>query len=55
MARGNRAADTLLIAGHTLYKTTAAIAFGADIVPGTNVTKTTLADELAAIRALITT
>ena len=46
VATKNYSIGNLLIVGDTLYKVTAAIANGADIVVGTNVTATTVAEQL---------
>ena len=46
VATQNYASGSLLIVGDTLYLTSAAIANGAAIVPGTNCTPTTVADNL---------
>ena len=46
-------AGDLLTVGGTLYKATQAIAAGEVITPGTNVTPTTVAEQLAALEARI--
>ena len=38
--------DTVIVVGTELYRTTAAIPAGNDIIPGTNCTKTTIIDEI---------
>lgn len=48
-ATKNYAIGDLLIVGTTLYRTTAAIASGAAITVGTNVTETTVAEQLLAL------
>ena len=50
-ATADHAINTYLTMGGTLYKVTSAIASGESIVPGTNVTATTVMAELAAINA----
>lgn len=48
-ATKNYSVDDLLIVGNTLYKVTAAISSGAALVVGTNVTETTVAEQLLAL------
>lgn len=48
-ATQNYAVGDLLIVGNTLYKVTAAISSGAALVVGTNVTETTVAEQLLAL------
>ena len=50
-AANNYAVGSYLVHQGTLYKVTSAIASGESIVPGTNVTATTVMAELAAINA----
>ena len=49
IATKNYARNDLLIVGNTLYKVTAAISSGAALVVGTNVTETTVAEQLLAL------
>lgn len=49
IATKNYAVNDLLIVGNTLYKVTAAISSGAALVVGTNVTETTVAEQLLAL------
>lgn len=48
-ATNNYSVNDLLIVGNTLYKVTAAISSGAALVVGTNVTETTVAEQLLAL------
>ena len=48
-ATKNYSVNDLLIVGNTLYKVTAAISSGAALVVGTNVTETTVAEQLLAL------
>ena len=50
-ATANHAVDTYLTMGGRLYRVTSAIAAGEAITPGTNVTQTTVMDELIALTA----
>ena len=49
IATKNYSVNDLLIVGNTLYKVTAAISSGAALVVGTNVTETTVAEQLLAL------
>lgn len=49
IATKNYARNDLLIVGNTLYKVTAAISSGAALIAGTNVTETTVAEQLLAL------
>lgn len=49
IATQNYSVNDLLIVGNTLYKVTAAISSGAALVVGTNVTETTVAEQLLAL------
>ena len=49
IATQNYSIGDLLIVGNTLYKVTAAISSGAALVVGTNVTETTVAEQLLAL------
>lgn len=49
IATKNYAIGDLLIVGNTLYKVTAAVSSGAALVVGTNVTETTVAEQLLAL------
>ena len=49
IATKNYSVNDLLIVGNTLYKATAAISSGAALVVGTNVTETTVAEQLLAL------
>ena len=53
VASRNYAVGEFLTAGGKLYRTTAAIASGETIVPGTNAAETTVGEQLAAIWAVI--
>lgn len=54
-ASANHVEGELLTVGGRLYKAAQNIESGATLTPGDNITETTIADELNAIRALITT